>query len=220
MAFLPFPGLSDFDCRTCLLCTLDPYLQGDSKVLDTFVLPIYSICLKEHRKNITTRLKLRFWSLCEWVRKISIWAKKIRCGFKRKKSPVFTFFDELFSARKFWETFIAGYKSDFVCDFMCNFVCDLTADDAIPCPTRNCYRLHVACDIAWRFAEQFGARNGIAHQIASAIWCKKPIESNSCRTPNRRYSTSQLKSAGKNRLFFFLFDVFAFSRNSGRLTDF
>jgi hypothetical protein len=63
--------------------------------------------------------------------------------------------------------------------------------DAIPCLTRNCYRLHKPLDFVFRF----GARNGkgknghrIAHQIASAIWSKQRIQSDSCRTLNRRYT--------------------------------
>jgi hypothetical protein len=36
--------------------------------------------------------------------------KKFRCGFKMKKSSVLIFFDELFSARKFWGTFITCNK--------------------------------------------------------------------------------------------------------------
>jgi hypothetical protein len=35
-------------------------LQGDSKVLWIHLFCLYNLCLKEHRKNVTARLKLRF----------------------------------------------------------------------------------------------------------------------------------------------------------------
>jgi hypothetical protein len=54
----------------------------------------------------------------------------------------------------------AGYTSDLVLRFHVRFAvnrrCDLV--HAIWCRTRNCYHLHVACDMVLRFAVRFGAR--------------------------------------------------------------
>jgi hypothetical protein len=88
---------------------------------------------------------------------MSILAKKIRCGFKRKKSSVFIFIDDLFSART------------------------SSSDHSQRATHLN------------QFQETLGTRKN--------------------QFPEKR-------SAGKNQLFFFLFDVFDFSRNSSRLTDF
>jgi hypothetical protein len=92
---------------------------------------------------------------------MSILAKKIRCGFKRKKSSVFTFFDDLFSAR--------------------NAQLTSSSDHSQRATHLN------------QFQEILGTRKN--------------------QFPEKR-------SASKNQLFFFLFDVFDFSRNSSRLTDF
>jgi hypothetical protein len=76
------------------------------------------------------------------------------------------------------------------------------AASAIWCPTRNCYCLHVPCNLLCdlqcdlvRATAPCGNGHGIAHQIASAIWCKKKLESDSCRTANRRYTKSHLRYA-------------------------
>jgi hypothetical protein len=88
---------------------------------------------------------------------MSIRAKNIRCCFIRKKSSVFTFFDELYSARKFWESFITH-----------NALTPRSSDHSQRARHLN------------QFQETLGTR-------------KKQF-------PEKR-------SAGKNRLFFFLFDV-------------
>jgi hypothetical protein len=66
---------------------------------------LYILRLKEHRKHVTARLKLRLWSLCEKVENVDS-VKKNPLWLQKEKLSVFTFFNKLFSARKFWETFI------------------------------------------------------------------------------------------------------------------
>jgi hypothetical protein len=86
-------------------------------------------------------------------------------------------------------------------------MCDLLhIADAIWCPTRNCYLLHVPCDLAsdllcdWVHAiwcmRDFCAtakrtRNRTPNRICDLVQNK--IESDSCGTPNRRYSKSHLR---------------------------
>jgi hypothetical protein len=76
------------------------YMQGDTKVLRTFVLSIPSI-LRRTKKNINARLKLRFWSLCGYVKKVNWGKKKILRGilfsqFSPKLSDTSYFFPILF----------------------------------------------------------------------------------------------------------------------------
>jgi hypothetical protein len=51
---------------------------------------LYILCLKEHRKNITARLKLRFWSLCSHVINVNS-AKNSAVASKWRNRPFFTF---------------------------------------------------------------------------------------------------------------------------------
>jgi hypothetical protein len=95
----------------------------------------------------------------------------------------------------------AAYTSDFVCDFMCDFVRDLLAD-AILCPTRNCYRLHVPCDFAWQFAvrlhgcTQRQRQNRHRSQTKSHLQLGGGVDSG--RTTNSRYTKSHLRLACKS----------------------
>jgi hypothetical protein len=76
------------------------------------------------------------------------------------------------------------------------------------CPTRNCYRLHVPCDFAcdllcdlvhaiWCMqyfcATAKRTRNRTPNRICDLV--QKKIESDSCRTPYRRYTKSHLQNA-------------------------
>jgi hypothetical protein len=54
------------------------------------------------------------------------------------------------------------------------------------------------CWAIWCGQRQNG--HGIAHQIASTIRCKKKIESDSCRTLNRRYTKLHLRFACKSHM--------------------
>jgi superfamily II DNA/RNA helicase len=77
------------------------------------------------------------------------------------------------------------------------------AVSAIWCRIRNCYRLHVACDMVLRFAVQFDAQflvvkdrhgRGIAHQIADTLNCI----CNLVHTQNRICSLVQKKKIGSD----------------------
>jgi hypothetical protein len=90
------------------------------------------------------------------------------------------------------------------------------AVSAIWCRIRNCYRLHIACDTVLRYGVQFDVRfvvrfgtrflvvkdrhgRGIAHKIADTLNrigdLVQKIGSDSCRTPNRRYTKWHMRFA-------------------------
>jgi hypothetical protein len=72
------------------------------------------------------------------------------------------------------------------------------AVSAIWCRIRNCYRLHIACDMVLRYGV------AICFAICCAIWCAI----SSCerqtrtrnRTPNRRYTKSHLRFGAKKKI--------------------
>jgi hypothetical protein len=90
--------------------------------------------------------------------------------------------------------------------------CDLLhlrfAASAICCPTRNCYRFHVACNFACNLvcnlvhaiwcmhdfcATEKRTRNRTPNRVCDLV--QKKIERDSCRTPNRRCTKSHLRYA-------------------------
>jgi hypothetical protein len=89
-----------------------------------------------------------------------------------------------------------------LCAISCPICCQSQMQfgvSAIWCRTRNCYRLHVACDgvAIWccdLLCEQTRTRNRTPNHICNLVQ-KKKIGSDSCRTPNRRYTKSHLQFA-------------------------
>jgi hypothetical protein len=76
----------------------DPYVRYIFRVTQISLTHLFSWYIPSpwaYRKNGTARLKLRFWSLCGYVKEVNSCQQYCR-DIKMKKSDIFTFFDSIF----------------------------------------------------------------------------------------------------------------------------